>query len=77
MASYELVPLLGGVALPRVVIERLLDLETRGARFYLAPEGRFRVDPAHLLSSDDFAFLRFHRQAARQAIEYSEGMVPQ
>jgi len=60
----------GGFVAEWSIVHRLLDLEARGARFELVKGGRFRVIPPHLLSSDDVAFLREHRDQARLVIEY-------
>jgi hypothetical protein len=67
-----LVTLRGGVVADCVVVSRLLQLEARGCRFTLEPEGRFRVSPANQLSADDRTFLRQHRDQARLVLEYCQ-----
>jgi hypothetical protein len=53
-------------------VQRLLDLEARGAHFELLPEDRFRVTPPSVLTPGDVAFLRAHRDEVRQVIVYAE-----
>jgi hypothetical protein len=60
----------GGFVAARAVVARLLDLEYRSARFVLKPGGGFRVVPATVLTPDDTAFLRQHRDEARAVLEY-------
>jgi hypothetical protein len=72
MASSEarLVTFRGGLVASWPVVARLLDLEARGARFVLLAGGRFRVEPAAVLTVDDTAFLRQHRDEARRVLDY-------
>jgi hypothetical protein len=74
MASSELVTLKGGIVVDWSIVQRLLDLEARGAAFTLEDGGRFRVVPPAMLTGDDVAFLRLHRDAIRQVLAYSEAM---
>ena len=60
----------GGVVADWAVVERLLRLEARGCRFTLEPDGRFRVRPLSLLTADDDAFLRAHRDECRRVLDY-------
>jgi hypothetical protein len=60
----------GGFVAEWTVVCRLLALEARGARFELKADGGFRVVPAEVLTADDTAFLRQHRDAARRVLEY-------
>jgi hypothetical protein len=60
----------GGFVADWCVVRVLLELETRGARFELVGGGRFRVLPSRVLSSDDIAFLREHRDEARSVLAY-------
>ena len=52
------------------VVQRLLEIEARGCSFRLEESGRFRVLPPDRLTSNDVAFLRAHRDEARQVLEY-------
>jgi hypothetical protein len=74
MASSEsnVVVFRGGFSAPWPTVQRLLDLEARGATFELLPDDRFRVVPSSLLTPTDVAFLRAHRDEARQVIAYTE-----
>ena len=65
-----LVTFRGGFVADWQVVQRLLDLESRGAQFRLLDGGRFCVDPPDLLTPDDQAFLRAHRDEARRVLEY-------
>lgn len=60
----------GGFVADWAVVSRLLDLEARGARFELKPDGGFRVVPSSVLMPEDTAFLRAHRNEARRVLEY-------
>lgn len=66
----QLVTFRDGVTAARAVVERLLDLEGRGAAFRLEAGGRFSVTPHSVLTSDDIAFLQAHRNEARRILEY-------
>ena len=68
--SPTLVTFRGGFVAGWAVVQRLLDIEARGGSFRLEDRGRFRVLPPDLLTVDDVAFLRLHRDEARQVIEY-------
>jgi hypothetical protein len=71
MASSErLVHFKGGFVANWAVVECLLNLEARGARFELVEPDRFRVIPSSLLTADDLAFLRAHRTEARAVLAY-------
>jgi hypothetical protein len=61
----------GGFVADWAVVCRLLDLETRGARFLLLDGGRFKVVPPSVLTDADRAFLKEHRDAARACIAYT------
>jgi hypothetical protein len=65
-----LVTFRGGFVADLSVVCRLLDLEARGARFELRPNGGFRVLPAAVVTSDDMQFLSVHRDEARRVLEY-------
>lgn len=65
-----LVTFQGGFVANLAVVQRLIDLEARGARYVLLAGGRFRVVPASVLTPDDTAFLRQHRDEARRVLEY-------
>jgi hypothetical protein len=73
-SSDNVVVFRGGFAAPWPTVQRLLDLEARGARFELLPDDRFRVVPPTVLTPADVAFLKAHRDEARQIIAYSERM---
>jgi hypothetical protein len=57
----------GGFAADWLVVRRLLDLEARGARFELLPDGRIRVSPSGVLDAASRDFLRRHQDEARAA----------
>jgi hypothetical protein len=65
MACSELVTFRGGFVADWAVVQRLLDLERRGATFTIEDSGRFRVHPPAVLSDDDKAFLRERRDEVR------------
>jgi hypothetical protein len=52
------------------VVNRLLGIEARGARFELLAHGKFRVVPYDTLTLEDVAFLRARRDEARKVLEY-------
>ena len=64
----------GGFVADWKVVQRLLDIETRGCRFTLENAGRFRVIPPERLTTEDIAFLRQRRDEARQVLVYCEEM---
>lgn len=64
------VPLHRGPAVPLHVIRRLLDLEDRGVRLTLRPDGTLHVGPRALVRPDDLAFLRAHRAHVIAAVQY-------
>lgn len=70
MASSNVVVLKGGVVADIAVVVKLLDIERRGATFQLLEAGRFRVVPPDVLTAEDAAFLRQHRDDARKLLEY-------
>jgi hypothetical protein len=74
MASSEWVTFRDGFVADWAVVQRLLDIETRGCQFRLEPGGRFRVNPPDKLTPEDVAFLRARRDEARACIEYNERM---
>src|SRR5262249_58565043 len=68
--SEGLVTLASGLVVRLPVLQTLWRLEDRGARFELKPDGGFRVIPPSVLTPDDTAFLRAHRNEARKVLEY-------
>ena len=72
MASSELrlVTFRGGFAASAAVVERLLAIEARGARFVSVAGGRFQVDPPSVLTPEDATFLQAHRDEARRVLSY-------
>jgi len=66
----QLVTLKGGYVVDWTVAGRLLDIEARGGRFELLADGRFRVVPSSVLTAEDVAFLREHRDEARRVVAY-------
>lgn len=72
MACSELVNFRGGFVANWAVVQRLLDLESRGCSFRLEDGGRFRIIPPDRLTAEDVAFLRARRDEARACIEYCE-----
>ena len=77
MESSDFVTFRGGFTVAWPIVEKILDLESRGARFYLADHGRFRVDPVNILTTSDVRFLQAHRDDTRRVVEYVEGLEPQ
>jgi hypothetical protein len=74
MASSDLVTFRDGFVASWPTVQRLLDLEARGASFELLPDDRFRITPPSVLTPDDVAFLRANRGEARQVLVYIEHM---
>jgi|WetSurMetagenome_2_1015567.scaffolds.fasta_scaffold462722_1 hypothetical protein len=70
MACSELVTFRFGFVADYVVVERLLDIESRGGSFTLEDEGHFRVHPPTVLTDDDKTFLRRRRAEALAVVEY-------
>jgi len=68
--SPGLVTFRGGFVADWAVVHWLFDLEARGCTFRLEGGGRFRVIPPDRLTAADVAFLRQHRDQARQVIAY-------
>ena len=66
----RLVTFRGGFVASLEVVERLLAIEARGARFVPLVGGRFRVDPPSALTPEDVAFLAAHRGEARRVLSY-------
>jgi hypothetical protein len=64
------VVLRGGLIVPLVVLQVLWEFEDRGARFELKDDGGFRVIPPSVLTANDIAVLKAHREEARQVLEY-------
>lgn len=60
----------GGFVARLDVVERLLDVERRGARYVLLADGGFKVDPPDVLTSDDRVFLTARRAEARAVVRY-------
>ena len=75
--SSELVTFRGGFVAKMALVSRLIDIEARGARFHLEAAGRFRVEPASVLTPEDSQYLRAHRDHARQVLEDVERIVRQ
>ncbi len=70
-ALYEqLVVFKGGFTASLEVVERLLAIEARGARFVSQVDGRFRVDPPSAMTPEDARFLKAHRDEARRVLAY-------
>ena len=72
MASSEqrLVLLRGGCVAFLEVVERLLAVEARGAKFVAQADGRFKVEPLTALTPEDATFLKAHRDEARRVLAY-------
>jgi hypothetical protein len=66
----RLVSFRGGFVAPLVVVERLIAIEARGARFVPLIDGRFKVEPPSALTPEDTAFLKAHRDEARRVLAY-------
>ena len=73
MASSErrVVHFKGGFVASLVVVERLLAIEARGARFVPLVGGRFKVEPPSALTPEDATFLKAHRDEARRVLAYT------
>ena len=65
----RLVTFRGGFVASLEVVERLLTIEARGARF-VPVGGRFKVDPLSTLTPEDTTFLKAHRDEARRVLAY-------
>ena len=72
MASSKdrLVTFRGGFVASLGVVERLLAIEARGARFVPLAGGRFKVDPPSVLTPEDTTFLKANRDEARRVLAY-------
>ena len=68
--SERLVTFKGGFVASLEVVQRLLAIEARGARFVSLAGGRFKVDPPSVLTPEDVAFLAAHRDEARRVLAY-------
>ena len=66
----RLVTFRGGFVASLEVVERLLAIEARGARFVSQADGRFRVEPPSALTPEDATFLKAHRDEARRVLAY-------
>ncbi len=69
-SQVRLVTFRGGFVASLVVVERLLAIEARGARFVPLVGGGFQVEPPSALTPDDARFLKAHRDEARQVLAY-------
>jgi hypothetical protein len=74
-AASDLVIFKGGFSAAWPVVERVLDLETRGARFSRHEDGSYRVVPASVLTADDRLFIRVHRDELRAVLAYIDVML--
>ena len=72
MASSDdrLVTFRGGFVASLEVVQRLLAIEARGARFVSQVDGRFKVDPPSAMTPEDATFLKVHRDEARRVLAY-------
>ena len=68
--SPRLVTFRGGFVASLEVVERLIVIEARGARFVSLAGGRFKVDPPSVLTPEDTTFLKAHRDEARRVLSY-------
>ena len=69
----ELVIFRGGFVADMALVSRLIDIEARGVRFRVEPDGRFRaVPPGKLTPEDVQIILRQRRDEARAIIENAE-----
>ena len=69
-SEQRLVTFRGGFTASLEVVERLLAIEARGARFVPLPDGRVQVDPPSVLTPEDTTFLGAHRDEARRVLSY-------
>ena len=72
MASSEqrLVTFRGGFTASLEVVQRLIAIEARGAKFVSQADGRFKVEPLTALTPEDATFLKAHRDEARRVLAY-------
>ena len=56
-------------------MERVLDLEQRGATFARNGDGSYCVVPPSVLTGDDQAFIRAHRDELRAVLAYIDRML--
>ena len=68
----ELVTLRGDFVVPRDVLQRLWDVESRGACFNVTEDG-FHITPPHgMISAEDRQFLIVHFDEAARLLQYVE-----
>jgi hypothetical protein len=70
VTAVEFVHLSGGVTVPLVVFQRLIEIEARGGSFEALDDGRLLVRPRGVATADDKKFLQAHRADAVRAIKY-------
>ena len=66
----RLVTFKGGFVASVEVVQRLLAIEARGAKFVALAGGRFKVEPVEILTAEDTTFLKAHRDEARLVLAY-------
>lgn len=71
-----LIPLRDGPVVPASVVSWLIDAEFRGLRFRPAPDGQLRVGPPAVVTPEDLAFIRRHRDDLIAAVAYVDRQVP-
>lgn len=74
MTCNSLVPLRGGPTVPTSLVLRMLDMEDRGARFRIEPDGRLHVGPRAAVTAADLAFCREHRDLVLACVSYIDRM---
>ena len=70
LSEDRLVTCRGGFTASLGVVERLLAIEARGAKFVLQADGRFKVEPPSALTPKDATFLKAHRAEVRRVLAY-------
>jgi len=69
-----LIPLHHGPVVPASIVSWLIDAEFRGLRFRPAPDGQLRVGPPAVVTPEDLAFIRRHRDVLRACVVYVDRM---
>ncbi len=70
LSDDRLVTFRGGFTASLGVVERLLAIEARGAKFVSQADGRFKVEPLTAWTPEDATFLKAHRDEARRVLSY-------
>jgi hypothetical protein len=71
-----LIPLRDGPVVPASVVLWMTNLEERGVRFRLDPDGRIHVGPRDRVQVDDLEFIRCHRADVVACVVYIDTVSP-